>query len=406
MLHEFTTATHGTDYGDRLDKIEMADGFAARSTWTTRQSPAVALPDGFPQTLHSGLAWGPDDIEGREHEFRLQLSEDERREILTACHDVKKSGIATNRLTKATFPLPSLGGKLERINRHVLESPGFFTISGLEPASYTPEENVYVQAGLCCYLGDRRAIQYMAVSGFGPALLHVTDLRNQGNPVSKDDFLMPVHGAQEIKFHQDQGDTLSLYCRQSSADGGELFLSSSWKIYNELAANHPDVIRTLAEPWEWQTESAYERPKTMHEPCIFFEAGRLIMRFMKAPLEGSEDARRDKRLAPLRPEQVHALRVVDALALKYTVTFRLQAGDMIFFNNLALLHARNKFQDGDAQGAKRHLTRMIVRDSQEGWEIPEMLHEHWSRWYDHDPAWEILAEDAQRVWTNQNEGHG
>lgn len=53
-------------------------------------------------------------------------------------------------------------------------------------------------------------------------------------------------------FHNDQGDIVSLYCRTAAKQGGELCLSSGWTIYNELTAKHPDVVKTLTQPWQWQ----------------------------------------------------------------------------------------------------------------------------------------------------------
>lgn len=128
---------------------------------------------------------------------------------------------------------------------------------------------------------------------------------------------------------------------------------------------------------------------------------------MKAPLEGSEASPRDARLRPLTPEQVHALKVVDSLACKHAIALTLQAGDMVFFNNLALLHSRNKYLEHDGQyGLKRHMTRVIVRDDERGWSIPKPLERHWNHWYDHDPASETIDVLPKRTYTNENSGHG
>jgi len=50
-------------------------------------------------------------------------------------------------------------------------------------------------------------------------------------------------------FHTDSGDVIALLCLETAAEGGESMLSSSWRVYNELAATRPDLVRTLAEPW-------------------------------------------------------------------------------------------------------------------------------------------------------------
>lgn len=64
----------------------------------------------------------------------------------------------------------------------------------------------------------------------------------------------------EQGFHSDNGDNVSLYCRQVAASGGELYLSSSWTIYNALATHRKDVMRVLANPWLWQVSRLYDVP--------------------------------------------------------------------------------------------------------------------------------------------------
>ena len=138
-----------------------------------------------------------------------------------------------------------------------------------------------------------------------------------------------------------------------------------------------------------------------------FEDGKLIFRFMKAPLTGSShNEPRDPRLKPLTPQQLYALSVVDKIAFKHAIGVPMRTGDMIFINNLALLHARNRYSDGGDARLKRHLTRVIVRDNTNGWKIPEILHEQWRECYNHDTAWEVLDPVPTRPQPNVPRGHG
>ena len=59
----------------------------------------------------------------------------------------------------------------------------------------------------------------------------------------------PAYTTEKQVFHTDVGDVIALICLETAAAGGQSKLSSSWKVYNELAKNRPDLIRTLAEPW-------------------------------------------------------------------------------------------------------------------------------------------------------------
>ena len=39
-----------------------------------------------------------------------------------------------------------------------------------------------------------------------------------------------------------------MYVQEQAAEGGESYLASSARIYNEIAVTRPDVIHTLADP--------------------------------------------------------------------------------------------------------------------------------------------------------------
>lgn len=63
---------------------------------------------------------------------------------------------------------------------------------------------------------------------------------------------------------------------------------------------------------------------------------------------------------------------------------------MIFFNNLSLLHARDSFVDNEAEGHKRHLLRLVLRDEEMAYELPEQLKNTWQALYDHDVRDEVF----------------
>lgn len=47
-------------------------------------------------------------------------------------------------------------------------------------------------------------------------------------------------------FHTDMGcDILALQVRQSALKGGYTFLSSSWRVFNDLLLQEPEVVQTL-----------------------------------------------------------------------------------------------------------------------------------------------------------------
>ncbi len=63
---------------------------------------------------------------------------------------------------------------------------------------------------------------------------------------------------------------------------------------------------------------------------------------------------------------------------------------MHFINNMAVLHRREGFVDGQAPAEKRHLVRMRLRSSERGWAIPAALQRPWAKAFD--------EEAGDRVW--------
>jgi len=77
-------------------------------------------------------------------------------------------------------------------------------------------------------------------------LAHIKDLTSR---VNASEIGAPAYTSDRQVFHTDVGDVIALFALGEAAHGGQSYLSSSWKVYNELAATRPDLIRTLAEPW-------------------------------------------------------------------------------------------------------------------------------------------------------------
>lgn len=72
------------------------------------------------------------------------------------------------------------------------------------------------------------------------------------------------------------------------------------------------------------------------------------------------------------------------LAKRRAIEIQLQPGDMIFFNNMSMLHARDSFVDNAAEGCKRHLLRLILRDDELAYSLPPPLASTWKSLYQHD----------------------
>jgi hypothetical protein len=144
-------------------------------------------------------------------------------------------------LSQDTFPLPELGPALRELSHELHLSRGFFVLRTLPVEKYSREDNIIVYAGVSSYIGNRRAVQ-----GSSDVLAHIKDL-TLTNPTAI--VGSPAYTTDKQVFHTDAGDIVSLFALETAAEGGTSRISSSWRVYNELAEHRPDLVGTLSEPW-------------------------------------------------------------------------------------------------------------------------------------------------------------
>lgn len=106
-------------------------------------------------------------------------------------------------------------------------------------------------------------------------------------------------------------------------------------------------------------------------PLLQYHGGHLMFSSDPArigPREGN-------RAPPLTLEQEMALAVLQNVAAKHQVKLDHCAGDLIYFNNWSLLHAREAYQDGEA--SSRHLIRLWLRNAALAWPVPDSMNLPW-----------------------------
>lgn len=87
-------------------------------------------------------------------------------------------------------------------------------------------------------------------------------------------------------------------------------------------------------------------------------------------------------------QQVEAINALHVAGQEVARRIDFHRGDMLFFNNLRMMHARDGFIDGDEDEntTRRYLLRLILKDERnaDSWEIPPELKRTWEELYDHD----------------------
>ena len=94
--------------------------------------------------------------------------------------------------------------------------------------------------------------------------------------------------------------------------------------------------------------------------------------------------------------------------MKHAVTLPVVKGDMLFVNDMALMHARTGFDEG-GMTQKRHLVKMYLRDPDKGWEIPSSLEKEWKTTYSPNrpdgtkhETWHLIHEAGLEELTSLN----
>jgi len=172
-----------------------------------------------------------------------------RRSYTNAAAPLTGLGLDFGFITPETFPLPSLHGRLRAVSEDIHNVRGFAVLRGIPVDRYDRRENVAIFAGLSSHVGRQRARQDHNFDGKPAAVVisHITDLRSAQS--GKAVIGSPAYTNDAQAFHNDSGDVIALYMIEECAKGGESLLASSWRVYNELARERPDLIRTLAGDW-------------------------------------------------------------------------------------------------------------------------------------------------------------
>jgi hypothetical protein len=148
-------------------------------------------------------------------------------------------------VSRSTFPLPTLGHALLNMARELHSGRGFSVLRGIPVSSYSREDNALIYCGISSYIGPVRGLQDVN----GGVLTHVKDLSHT-HPAGA--IGSPAYTTDKQVFHTDKGDIVALFALETAAEGGASKISSSWQVYNDLAENRPDLIKTLADPWPFE----------------------------------------------------------------------------------------------------------------------------------------------------------
>lgn len=244
-----------------------------------------------------------------------------------------------------------------------------------------------------------------------------------------------IHTNAALPFHSDMGcEILTLLYREVAASGGATSLASAAAIYNDLL-EQPEVLETLkAADWPIQLSVKHSRFEKM--PLLACHGGHVIsklcvprrIQYQETSLTSLPVSADPGRLglhpatgeqasegSRLTEAQLNALKVLNELAEKHALTIPAQPGDILFINNLGVLHKRDSYVDADEQALnteadlkdahrndneavkaggdkrptadktkRRWLMRLWLRNETLSWDIPKAMRLPWEAAYGKD----------------------
>lgn len=259
---------------------------------------------------------------------------------------------------RGDLPWPALAPFAAKVRDELLTGSGVAWIQGRALADF-PEparKLFYLAFGLA--MGD-------VMETYG----RLYDVKDTG--ASYRDTAIPVsQTSAETTFHTDSSardilpDLVGLLCLYPARLGGESRLSSAVRAYEEIRSSRSDHLAILSR----EHIRDLVTPGTSKEPAqllsnrfpIFSidpETGELTFRYMRYWIEKGQ-ARAN---LPLTEEHCEALDHLDERlsAKENVVSFRMEAGDILWVNNRTIAHNRTAFQDEPER--PRRMTRAWIK---------------------------------------------
>ena len=299
----------------------------------------------------SPAVWTAADVADPE-QWTIELSDDERDEIVTATEQALAAGRTIDDLGVDDFPLRTLAARAVEWSG-LLSGRGFLLLRGFPTDRLDRAAVEVAYLGLGLHLG-----QPVGQDAQGTLLGHV---RDEG--VSRTDPSVRLYRTRARQdFHTDGADLVGLLCLQRAESGGESRIASSAAVYNELLRRRPDLIDVLYAPFYWDRndEQSEGEDPFFALPVYHDVNGAPRMFYIGWYIR---DAQRHPQVPRLTPEQVDAMNLIETIANDpaFHVEMDFRPGDVQLLNNATILHAREAYEDADDAHEKRHLLRLWLR---------------------------------------------
>jgi len=312
-----------------------------------------------PEVLETSCEWMAEDVVDPARWTEI-LSDDEVAELDRALDVARAKSSDFLEIGKEDFPLPTLGPRLEQIERELMNGRGFVLLRGLPRERYTNDDMCLAYWGIGAHLGKPWPQNH-----HGHLLGDVVD---QGKTIADPTARGNELGQIGLDYHCDGSDLIGLLCLQTASSGGRSAVANSVALHNRLVVTRPDLAAELylPQPFDMRGEQVPGTRGWYPMPVFTRWGDRLFVRLIGAYIHASQRHEDAPRLTPLAREALAWMRE-QAESGRYSVTMDFLPGDMQFINNYHVLHGRTSYVDDRAAGKVRHLKRLwletaVLRD--------------------------------------------
>ncbi|CAG7998777.1 unnamed protein product [Penicillium olsonii] len=324
----------------------------------------------FPKKITGPTVWDPEEYRSNPEKWTHVFTDDQIAELSTAADAFLESKTPLTGISKKNFILPNLASYLHTLRADLIDGKGFILFKGFPVEKWGNHKSAVAYMGLGTYLG-----YFVSQNSRGHVLGHVKDLGEDSTQIDK--VRIYRTNARQF-FHADDSDIVGLLCITKALEGGESDLVSSHNVYNTLAVERPDILKTLTEPiwyFDRKGETSKNQEEFIRTAVVYLERGengrvytkwdpyyvRSLGRFSDAGI-----------IPPLSEAQTEALHVLEQTCQRLSLHMILDIGDIQFLSNAHILHARTAYKDHAPPLPRRHLMRLWLAtpEHEGGWKLP------------------------------------
>ena len=295
-------------------------------------------------------AWRGAELSRQPEKWLYRLSPREIAELQSATAAAIATGKPMLEITRADFPLPTFGARIEALRQELLHGIGFQVLRGYPMAGRPIGENAMVFWGIGRHLGNP-----VSQNIRGHMLGHV---RDAGKVAAIDPNVRASQSTERQFFHTDTCDVVGLLCLQTAKKGGESSVVSSMTVYNEMVKRRPDLAARLFEPVAFDRRGEIrDGEEGWYEIPVFNDhEGLLSVSFSGRSVNSSS-----RFPGALRNPQ-EAIDLFSSIAEEQDLRLNmwLEVGDIQWVHNYTILHDRTAYEDWPEPERKRHLLRLWI----------------------------------------------